>query len=448
LRGDFERLFEIVLDRRHRTITGKARAKGMAAAWEERQHRMRASAASSWLSDAARRALMIEYEDDGLPSPVLNAHRMGDIGHDLSDVVNLSAGGQIHRQPPGFVVDAVRDAVNEGRFHYPGVRGDADLRAALSEKLARENNINADPESEILPTIGAQMAIDGTVRILVNPGDDVLMLEPEYGSMGPVVRSYGGNIVPVPLHDTPAGWVFDADDIRRRITTRTRLLCLSHGHNPTGYLFTRGDLVAVAALAREHDFFVFSDEEYEKLVFDGLSHTSVASLPGMTERTVTAFSFSKAYCLSGLRIGYMVGPAAVMDHMYNVIRFNAQAVGALGQRAALAVLRGPSEAWLRETVADLQADRDYAVTRLNAMPGVRVHRPTGCYFLFARVDAGGLSSWEMAEYLLREARVSVISGHQFGRSGARYIRISGCVGRRRLEEGLDRMARALAALTR
>ncbi|MDR7420710.1 MAG: pyridoxal phosphate-dependent aminotransferase [Armatimonadota bacterium] len=415
--------------------------------WETRQDRLRASAASARLSDAARRALLLEYEDEGMPSPVLNAHRMADVGHAMTDVVNLSAGGQIHRQPPDFVVQAVRAAVDEGRFHYPGVRGDTDLRTAIAEKLARDNGIVADPESEILPTIGAQMAIDGAIRLLVDPGDDVLLFDPEYASIEPVVRTYGGNVIPVPMRDEPGGWVFDHEALRRRVTARTTLICVSNGHNPTGYLFTRHDLEAIAALARERDLFVFSDEEYEKLTFDGRPHVSIASLPGMAERTITAFSFSKTYCLSGLRIGYMVGPATIMDHMYNVIRFNAQAVGALGQRAALAVLRGPSDAWLHAAVADLRADRDYAVERLNAMPGVRVHPPVGSYFLFARVEAGGMPSWALAEHLLREARISVVSGHHFGRTGARYLRISGCVGRARLEEGLTRMERALARLS-
>ncbi len=297
--------------------------------WEKRQERLHASARSPWLSEWARRALLLEYEDEGLPSPVLNAHRMADLSTGLEGVVNLSAGGQIHRQPPDFVVDAVRRAVDEGRFHYPGVRGDADLRAALAEKLARDNGIAADPDSDILPTIGAQMPIDGALRILVNPGDDVLLIDPEYASLEPVVRLYGGNVVQVSLHETPSGWVFDPDELRRRITRKTKLFCFSNGNNPTGYLYTRRDLEAIATLAREHGFFVFSDEEYEKLVFDGRPHHSIAALPGMAERTVTAFSFSKAYCLSGLRIGYMVGPAAVMDHMYNVIRFLGGTVGPL-----------------------------------------------------------------------------------------------------------------------
>jgi aspartate/methionine/tyrosine aminotransferase len=413
---------------------------------DERQARFRQSAASQWLSDRAKRALLLEYESEGQTSPVLNAHRMGDIGHDLTDLVNLSAGGQIHRDPPAFVIDAVRRAVDERRFHYPGVRGDADLRAALSHKLARDNDISADPESEILPTIGAQFPIDGALRLLVNPGDDVILMDPEYASIEPVIRMYGGNVLPVPLRDTPQGWRFDADDFARRITPATKLFCFSNGNNPTGYLYSREDLAAIAGLAARHDFYLFSDEEYEKIVFDGRRHTSIASLPGMAERTITAFSFSKAYCLSGLRIGYMVGPAAIMDHMYNLIRFSLQAVGSLGQRAALAVLQGPSAAWLREVVDDLQADRDYAAARLNRMPGVRVHAPTGCYFLYCRVEAGGMPSWKLAEYLLREARITVISGHQFGRSGQPYLRISGCVGRARLEEGLTRMERALARL--
>ncbi|MGH2405786.1 MAG: pyridoxal phosphate-dependent aminotransferase, partial [bacterium] len=286
--------------------------------WEQRQERMRASGRAGWLSEASRRALLMEYENDGMPSPVLNAHRMGDLGREIEGVTNLSAGGQIHRQPPDFVVQALRTALDDGRFHYPGVRGDADLRQALAEKLARDNGIIADPESEILPTIGAQLPIDGTLRMLINPGDEVLLPDPEYASMEPVVRMYGGTPVPVPLREGTSGWAFDPDGARRRVGPKTKLFCFSNGNNPSGYLYTRDDLDAIAALAREHNLFVFSDEEYEKLVFDGRRHTSIASLPGMTERTISAFSFSKAYCLSGLRIGYMVGPAAVMDHMYNL----------------------------------------------------------------------------------------------------------------------------------
>jgi aspartate aminotransferase len=290
------------------------------------------------------------------------------------------------------------------------------------------------------------MAIDGALRILVNPGDEVLVVDPEYPSIEPVVRGYGGTVVPVPLHDTADGWVFDPDELRRRITARSRLFCFSNGNNPTGYLYTPEDLSAIAALAREHDLNVFSDEEYEKLVFDGRRHRSIAALPGMAERTVTAFSFSKAYSLSGLRIGYMVGPAPVMDHMANVIRFSAQAAGSLSQAAALAVLRGPSEAWLRDVIADLQSDRDFALERLSTIPGVHVHAPVGCYFLYARVNSGNRPSWELADHLLRVARVTVVSGHHFGRSGRHYLRISGCVGRARLRQGLDRIAGAFAGL--
>lgn len=412
---------------------------------EDRQDRFRISAASSWLAQRARDSLLLDYEEGGLASPILTSHRLSDLGHGLEGVVNLSAGGQIHRQPPDFVKEAVRQAVDDGRFHYPGVRGDEDFRLTLSEKLARENKITADPATEILPTIGAEFAIDATMRILVNPGDEVLLIEPDYACFEPLIRTYGGKPISVPLRDTPGGWVFDPDDVRRRATPCTKLFCFSCGNNPTGYLYTREDLEAIADVARDRDFFVFSDEEYEKLVFDGKPHLSIASLPGMAERTITAFSFSKAYSLSGMRIGYAVGPAKIMDHMYNVIRLSIQAVGSLSQRAAMAVLKGPTDAWLREVVLDLERDRDFAVERLNSMPKVRVHRPVACYFLFPRLEVG-LPSWELAEYLLKEARISVISGHNFGRSGRNYLRISGCVGRQRLVEGLNRMEQALERL--
>jgi aspartate/methionine/tyrosine aminotransferase len=205
-------------------------------------------------------------------------------------------------------------------------------------------------------------------------------------------------------------------------------------------------LEQIAELAKAFDFWVFSDEEYEKTLFDGAQHVSIASLPGMHERTVTAFSFSKAYGMTAYRIGYAVGPAAVIDHIYNILRFSIQACSAVGQRAAYAVLTGDMMPWLAESTANLQRKRDYLVDRLNQIPGVRCNVPQGVYFVFPDIRGLGLGSVDLAEHVLREGRVSVGPGTQFGPLGEGHVRISFCPSFENIKEGMDRFESALATL--
>jgi aspartate/methionine/tyrosine aminotransferase len=410
-----------------------------------RQERLAAAPSAPWLADRMKSSLMPEYEVEGLPNPVTAARHLGDLAEELGDVVSLSGGTIGDRLPPEFVRDAARDAV-ERYPHYPGVKGHRDLRLAIADKLARDNDITADPDDEILPTIGCQQVIDSTLRILVNPGDEVLLFDPEYASTEPAIRMSGGQVVPVPLAWDGRAWQFDFDALAQRASRRTKLLVMSNGNNPTGIVYTREQLEQIADLARTLDFWVFSDEEYEKTLFDGAIHHSIASLPGMHGRTVTGFSFSKAYAMTAYRIGYMVGPASVMDHMHSILRFSIQACSAVGQRAAHAVLTGDMAPWLAENTANLQRKRDYLVQRLNALPGVRCNVPVGCYFVFPDIRGLGLSSLELAEHVLRTGRVSVAPGVEFGRHGEGHLRISFCFGMEQIQNGMDRFEQALARL--
>jgi aspartate/methionine/tyrosine aminotransferase len=409
---------------------------------------MLASAKESWLAERMKRSLQMDSETpEGTCDLLVENRTREDIAHEMQDVVNLSAGGQVARPPSPVVIEAVRKALDDWHTaHYPGVMGYRDYRVACAEKLARENGIQADPDSEITPILGNQEAIDGAIRILVNPGDEVLLITPEYAAIEPLIHMAGGEVVHVPLVEGKTEWSFDPDALRKRITKKTKLFMLVNGHNPVGILYSRQELEAIAALAQEHNFFVFSDEEYEKLVFDGLKHTSIASLPGMHDRTITAFSFSKTYSMSGFRIGYMVANPAITDEMYNIIRLQAQAVSSYGMLAATAVLRSDMTAWLADTVRELTEKRDYAVKRLNAMPGVTCGIPRGCYFLLPNFSSYGVPSWRMARHFLEKGRVAVVAGNMFGPAGAYHLRISGCVGLDAIKEGLDRMEEVLPAL--
>lgn len=408
---------------------------------DQRRARMIDSCDAPWLSDSMKAAFTTCDARD----PVISARYLGDLGEELGGVISLSGGTIGDMLPPDFVRDAARNAV-EAYPHYPGVKGYRDLRQAIAQKLARENGIEADPDAEILPTIGAQQVIDSAFRILLSPGDEVLLMDPEYASTEPAIRMAGGNVVPVPLHLDGTAWTFDAAELARRASSRTKMLVMSNGNNPTGIVYSREELEQIAEIAKSLDFWVFSDEEYEKTLFDGAEHVSIASLPGMRERTVTAFSFSKAYGMTAYRIGYAVGPARFIDHLYSILRFSIQACSAVGQRAAHAVLTGDMAPWLAESTANLERKRDYLVDRLNQIPGVRCNVPKGVYFVFPDVRGLGLDSVALAEHILREGRVSMGAGSQFGPSGEGHLRVSFCPSFENIKEGMDRFERALTTL--
>jgi aminotransferase len=378
--------------------------------------------------------------------PVVEARYLGDLAEALGDVVNLAGGTIEDMLPPDFVREAAREAV-EGWPHYPGVKGHHDLRRAIAAKLSRENGIAADPENEIIPTIGLQQVIDSVMRILVDPGDEVVLLDPEYASLAPTVDMAGGRIRRVPLACRDGEWRLDLDVLARAVSRNAKLLAFSNPNNPTGIVFTSEELEAIAELAQRHDFWVFCDEEYEKTLFDGVRHTSLASLPGMKERTITGYSFSKPYAMTAYRIGWMVGPAAVLDHMHTIVRASIQACPAVGLRAAHAVLTGDMRPWLEEKIRLLDSKRRYLVDRLNAMPGIRCNMPAGVYFVFPRIDLG-LSSFAFAERVLREGRVAVSPGSQFGPNGEGHVRISFCPSMDTIRTGLDRLEQVVAGLTR
>ena len=417
-------------------------------AWKVRRQRMLDSATEPWLADRMKRSMQMNAATpEGVCNLLVENRSREDLAHEMEGVVNLSAGGQVARPPSPVITEAVRRALDDWHTtHYPGVMGYKDFRVACAEKLARDNGIQADPDSEITPILGNQQAIDGAIRILVSPGDEVLITTPLYADMEPLVHMAGAKVVHVPLIEDGTEWRFDPEELRKRITKKTKLFMYSNGNNPTGLLHTRQELKIIADLAQEHNFFVFSDEEYEKLVFDGLTHTSIASLPGMRERTITAFSFSKTYSMSGFRIGYMVANPAITDEMYNIIRLQAQAVSSYGMIAATAVLRSDMKAWLAETVQELTEKRDYAVNRLNHMPGVTCGMPRGCYFILPNFSSYNVPSWRMARHFLEKAKVAVVAGNMFGPGGAYHLRISGCVGFDAIKEGLERMERALPTL--
>lgn len=410
---------------------------------EARNKRLQQSETLPWLS--SRMKATGRVTDESEVNPIAASRYLSDLAEELGGVISLSGGTIGDRLPPEFVREAARRAVNDYP-HYPGVKGYRDLRVALSEKLMSYNGIYADPDDEILPTIGCQQVIDSTFRILVNPGDEVLLFAPEYASTEPAIHIAGGKVVYVPLNYDGNNWRFNFGELAKRATKKTKLLVMSNPNNPTGIVYSREELSQIADLAKALDFWVFSDEEYEYTLFDRMQHTSIASLPGMKERTVSGFSFSKPFAMTAYRIGYMVAPPVIIDHMHTILRLSIQACSAVGMRAAHAVLTGDMREWLIDNIENLQKKRNYMVDRLNHIADITCHSPQGVYFAFPDVRAPGMTSFNLAEHILREGRVSILPGSSFGPNGEGHLRVSFCPAMEQLVEGLDRLERALKAI--
>ena len=356
--------------------------------------------------------------------------------------VSLGQGIPSFPTPP-HIVEAVcekmRNCPDSGKYSLgPGM---PELRRAVARYLNGKFPVNADPDSEICITVGAMEALSAAVLTVVDRGDEVILPSPNYASHIEQVLLAEGVPVFVPLSED--GWRLDVDGIRRAITPRTKAIIVCSPHNPTGALFSEGDLRAVAELAIQHDLIVISDETYDFLVYDGLKHFSVMSLPELKDRLVATFSFSKKYAMTGWRVGYVYASAGLLDHLMKIHDAMAICAPSLSQYAALAALEGPQDC-VDEIRNALSRRCDLICERLT---GLREHfsyvRPKGAYYLMARYLVSGMDSMSYALRLLREARVITIPGSAFGPTGEGHIRMSFGGADAEIEEAFDRIEKWL-----
>lgn len=364
------------------------------------------------------------------------------LADEIPDVVNLGI-GQPDFDTPAFIREAAKKALDEGYTRYPPAKGFADLRRAIAEKLKNENNIIADPDSEIFVAVGAMQVIFNTVLHLVDAGDEVLVIDPGYDYYSQI-RLFGAVPVPVPAYERNRFKV-DPADIRAAVSSKTKLMIINTPSNPTGALFDQAILRDIGRIARENDVFVLSDEPYEHIVFDGKKHVSIASLDGMKQRTISAFTLSKSYAMTGWRVGYAVAPGAVVAEMEKLQEHLVSGVTAVAQRAALAAIQAPQDC-VREMVAAYEKRRHVIHEGLNAIDGITCLLPESTFYAFANISSFGLSSWDFAKYLVKEHRVAVVPGSIFGQRGEGFVRISFAADENVLREGLDRIKSAAAAL--
>ena len=364
------------------------------------------------------------------------------LAESIPDVVNLGI-GQPDFDTPAFIRDAAKQALDDGYTRYPPAKGFADLRRAVAAKLRAENGIVADPDTEIYVAVGAMQVIFNTCLHLLNPGDEVIVIDPGYDYYSQI-RLFGGVPVPVAVHESNRFKV-DPADIRAAITDKTKLMIINTPSNPTGAIFDEAILREIADMAIEHDIWVLADEPYEHILFDGHRHISIASLDGMAERTISAFTLSKSYAMTGWRVGYTAAPKAVIDEMEKLMEHMVSGVTAVAQRAALAAITGSQEC-VREMVATYDKRRHLVHEGLNAIDGISCIKPESTFYAFPNIASCGLSSWDFAKYLVKEHKVALVPGSIFGNAGEGYVRLSFAAGMEQLQEGIDRIARGVTAL--
>jgi aspartate aminotransferase len=339
---------------------------------------------------------------------------------------------------PAHIKQATKDALDAGRVHYGEFAGETDLREVIAQRMNQVNQIPVTAQ-EVLVTNGLTHASFAVMLAAIDPGDEVILLEPYYPQVINKIQLAGGVVVTVPLN-AAGGFSIDVQALEAAITPRTRMICLVNPNNPTGRVYSRAELEGLARVAIQHDLLVCSDEVYERIVFDGAQHISIASLPGMAERTFSLFAFTKAYAMDGWRMGWVVAAPRFMPALMKITMNDVSHVNTFIQAGGVAALMG-DQAPVQAMVDEDRRRRDMVCQQLNAMPGVRCTVPTSTIYAWADIRGTGHTSQALADLLLERVQVVVESGAFYGPAGEGYIRI--CFGGEsyeRLHEAMQRMA--------
>lgn len=356
------------------------------------------------------------------------------------DVIDLG-GGDPDFITPAHIRQAAADAMNSGDTHYVASAGTPALRKAIAAKLKGDNGVDYDPATEIIVTPGGKAALFQAMLTLVEPGVDILVLEPAWVSYVPMIEVAGGRAIPVTLSGDQ-NWQVTRELLESAVTPATRGILFNSPCNPTGHVMSDAELQALADVAAEHDLLVFADDMYEKILYDGHTHTTIASLPGMWERTLTFNGLSKAYAMTGWRLGYVAGPRAYLDQIAKVHSHSVTCATSFAQAGGVVALTGPQE-FIGEMVAAWDRRRIMVCDGLNALKGISCPRVEGAFYAFPDIRGTGMSAMEFSDHMLKEAHVALVPGNAFGDAGEGYVRLSFATSDELLTETLVRMERVL-----
>jgi aspartate aminotransferase len=384
--------------------------------------------------------------------PVSAIIKIRDLMHTVKDPFRLDQ-GDVSFDAPDTVKQAMAKAITENKTHYLPTTGVPRLRQLLAEKMRHANGIPIGSDEEIVPSNGGTHGIWAIMHALFEPGDEVIVPDPEWPATMAIAIAAKATPVSVPLYEH-LGWRWDLDELEKAITPRTCAIYVNTPNNPSGGVMTRGDLERIAEIAKARDLWVLSDEAYEHVIFKG-EHVSIASLPGMYERTVPIYTFSKSYAMTGLRLGYFaIHDKTLRDRAIKVIAYTTNNVNSVVQYGGIGALEG-SQDCIARFQAELKARRDLFYTGLaDAAPNILYGEPPdGAFYAFVKINPDWASdtgitapslSWAMAEHLIKNARIGCVPGVDFGPRAEGYLRL--CFGRERSEltAALASMKAALA----
>lgn len=359
------------------------------------------------------------------------------------DVIHFGVGDPDF-DTPGHIREALEKAVKDGFTHYVESKGILDLREAISEKLLEENEVRANPDSEIIVTPGAKHAIFCTILTLTNPGDEVLIFDPSWVSYAPIIKMFGAIPVRISLK-LENNFLIEKEEIEQKVSPKSKIILVNSPNNPTGRILKEKELKDIAEIAQKYRLFVISDEIYEKTIFDGNKNISLGSLTGMQDFTITVNGFSKAYAMTGWRLGYLAGPRNVVKEILKVHQHSSTCAPSFVQKAGVAALRGPQES-VKEMAAEFEKRRDILLEEFSRIPDLRYAKPEGTFYVFPNISFTKRSSVEFARLLLEEAHVAVTPGVGFGGCFDSHIRIAFTTGKHEIREALKRMNQLIAKI--
>ena len=344
---------------------------------------------------------------------------------------------------PEYIKQAANQALAQGKVHYTSNFGLMELRQAIADKLKRENHVDYKA-TEVLVTVGLSEAVFAVLAALLDEGDELLVPDPVWLNYINVPNLLGAKAVTYSLKEEN-GYQMDLDEVRSKITSKTRGIVIVTPNNPTGGVLEEDVLKELAEIAKANDLMVIADEIYERLVYDGARHVSIASLPGMKERTFTMNGMSKAYAMDGWRLGYVAAPEEYIAVMNKFHQHNTTCAPNFVQAASIAALTQEGNE-VREMVKEYQRRRDYAVQAINAIDGISCLCPKGAFYIFINCKQLGKTSAELSQYFLEQAKIALVSGDVFGPGGEGYLRMSFAASYESIVEGCARLKAAVEQL--
>jgi aminotransferase len=368
--------------------------------------------------------------------PPSGIRRFFDIAATMDDVISLGI-GEPDFDTPAPIVQAGIEALERGETHYTSNSGLIELRRAIAAHIEQRYAQTYNPVSEILVTVGVSEALFLAMSALLDPGDEIIIPDPSFVSYQPTAKLIGAVPVNVPTY---ADQNFDitAEAIEAAVTEKTKAILVPSPNNPTGTVMSRERLNEVAAIVKQHDLVVISDEIYDRLVYGDAEHTCFSSLPGMYQRTIVLQGFSKAYAMTGWRIGYLVGPAELVGEMRKAHQYLIMSAPSASQWAAVKALE-IGESFVQEMRAEYDRRRQLIIRGLNEI-GLNCTQPKGAFYVFPCIGSSGLDDNAFAEHLLQEEHVAVVPGRVFGECGIGHVRMSYATAYEEIEEALERIA--------